>query len=50
MGSLYNFCWQHDSLAGKTPAMAAGLTNHVWSVSELLWFRVQPLHSPSTVL
>ncbi len=25
-----------------TPAMAAGLTDHIWSVSELLRFRVAP--------
>src|SRR6266852_622237 len=25
-----------------TPAMAAGLTNHVWSMNELLSFRVPP--------
>jgi IS1 family transposase len=25
-----------------TPAMAAGLTDHVWSLREVLWFRVPP--------
>jgi transposase-like protein len=34
-GTLYNFCSVHSSL-GATPAMAAGLTDHLWSVSELL--------------
>jgi transposase-like protein len=37
-GVVYNFCTVHASL-GATPAMAAGLTDHVWSVEELLRFR-----------
>jgi IS1 family transposase len=32
----FNFCRVHGSLGGKTPAMAAGLTDHVWTVEELL--------------
>jgi IS1 family transposase len=32
----YNFCRKHMSLGGKTPAMAAGLADHVWSLDELL--------------
>ena len=39
----YNFCWPHQELSttkhyGRpcTPAMAAGLTDHIWSVCELL--------------
>ncbi len=32
----YNYCRPHKSLRGKTPAMAHGLTNEVWSVRELL--------------
>jgi hypothetical protein len=32
----FNFCRVHKSLGGKTPAMAAGLTGHVWTVAELL--------------
>lgn len=32
----YNFCRAHSSLKGETPAMAHGLTNHVWTVRELL--------------
>lgn len=31
----YNFCRKHMTL-GKTPAMAAGLTDHVWSIEELV--------------
>ena len=48
VGCLYNFCSPHHSLDAQTPAMAAGLTDHVWSVSELLSFRVLPSSSPST--
>jgi IS1 family transposase len=32
----YNFCRKHQSLSGKTPAMAAGLTDHVWTLRELI--------------
>ena len=32
----YNFCRPHKSLDGATPAMAAGLTDHVWRLSELI--------------
>jgi hypothetical protein len=32
----YNFCRVHKSLRGETPAMAARLTDHVWSIAELL--------------
>jgi IS1 family transposase len=32
----FNFCRVHSSLSGKTPAMAAGLTDHVWPIGELL--------------
>ena len=31
----YNFCRVHRTLK-MTPAMAAGLTDHTWSVTELL--------------
>lgn len=34
-GVVYNFCHVHASLAG-TPAMAADLTDHTWSVEELI--------------
>jgi transposase-like protein len=53
MGSVYNFCSEHKSLRLKlwvgergyrwvqrTPAMAAGISDHCWSVKELLQFRV----------
>jgi hypothetical protein len=34
-GCVYNFCHVHATLAG-TPAMAADLTDHVWSIEELI--------------
>src|SRR5918911_3968472 len=42
VGALYNFCTMHASLTlgdgqQRTPAMAAGITDHCWSVRELLW-------------
>lgn len=52
VGMAYNFCWVHRSLrvrpaAGgpwqeRTPAMAAGLTDHVWTVQEVLGCQVPP--------
>ncbi len=47
VGALYNFCTPHASLTLKsgqqrTPAMAAGITDHCWSVQDLLWQRVPP--------
>ena len=43
--SYYNFVLDNRSLyikgvGGRTPAMAAGLTNHKWSMTELLTYRV----------
>jgi hypothetical protein len=61
VGCLYNFCTLHDSLrlslsvgrygqrrwVQRTPAIAAGLTDHIWSVDELLTFKVPlPLFVP----
>jgi transposase-like protein/IS1 family transposase len=34
--AFYNFARKHESLQGKSPAMASGLADHVWSVKELL--------------
>lgn len=34
--AFYNFCRVHQTLRKVTPAMAAGLTDHVWSVAELI--------------
>lgn len=37
-GCVYNFCHVHATIGG-TPAMAADLTDHVWSVDELIRYR-----------
>jgi transposase-like protein len=43
VGTLYNFCTPHDSLRqGESPAMAAGISNHLWDVDELLHYHVPP--------
>jgi hypothetical protein len=55
LGTLYNFCTPHHALRQpnfdqphlprwqqQTPAMASGLTDHVWSVHELLSFKIPP--------
>jgi hypothetical protein len=46
IGTVYHFCTPHESLrvAGgqQTPAMAAGITDHCWTVQELLSFHVPP--------
>ena len=60
VGTCYNLCWAHKSMrreregidppGGKwvasTPAQAAGLTDHRWSVEELLSFCVPPAERP----
>jgi hypothetical protein len=44
--SLYNFVLPHKSLrqgrTPRTPAMAIGLTDHVWSYREYMWLPVHP--------
>ena len=43
VGTVYNFCTPHASLSHTqqtTPAMAAGITDHCWTVYELLSFHV----------
>jgi hypothetical protein len=46
IGAVYHFCTPHASLAytggATTPALAAGLTDHCWSVRELLSCHVPP--------
>ena len=54
LGGSYNFCTYHASLreraptgayykwAERTPAMAAGLTDHRWTLNELLLYQVPP--------
>src|SRR5262249_6514185 len=34
----YNLCRKHGTLKGKTPAQAAGLSDHCWTLRELLTF------------
>jgi transposase-like protein len=43
VGTVYNFCTPHASLSDTqktTPAMAAGITDHCWTMHELLSFHV----------
>src|SRR5215211_1777640 len=52
VGTAYNFCWPHDSLRRlapdhaprkwllRTPAMAAGLSDHAWTLDDLLRFQI----------
>jgi transposase-like protein len=54
VGCCYNFCWYHDSLreraslegtqkwVERTPAMTAGLSDHQWTMAELLAYQVPP--------
>ena len=52
VGCAYNLCWCHRSLwhtgegpsqrLQRTPAMAAGLTDHPWTMAELLCYQVPP--------
>jgi len=32
----YNYCRKHETLKGRTPAMAAGLADHAWTLDELI--------------
>lgn len=54
VGSTYNFCCIHQALEQRTepevlgrqrqtPAMASRLTDHLWSMQELLQYQVAPL-------
>jgi IS1 family transposase len=49
IGCTYNFCFAHHELSHArhvgfpcTPAMAAGLTNHIWSLGEILIYKIAP--------
>ena len=49
IGCTYNLCFPHHELstskhlgAACTPAMAAGFTDHVWSMWEVLTYKVAP--------
>ena len=32
----YNWCRKHEALKGRTPAMASGLSDKIWTLRELL--------------
>jgi hypothetical protein len=40
VGTVYNFVSAHRSLDGQTPAQAAGVTDHRWTMAALLAFSV----------
>ncbi len=40
VGTAYNFCTPHRSLGARTPAQEAGLTDHRWTMHDLLTFPV----------
>lgn len=49
IGCTYNLCFPHHQLSHArhfgfpcTPAMAAGLTDHLWSIGEVLTYKVAP--------
>jgi IS1 family transposase len=49
IGCTYNFCFPHHELSKTkhvgsacTPAMAAGLTDHIWTVQEVLTCKIAP--------
>lgn len=49
VGCTYNFCFPYHELSKEkhlgspcTPAMAACLTDHIWSIPELLCFQIPP--------
>jgi hypothetical protein len=48
VGSCYNLLWVHRSLEEeRTPAMAARITDHRWTMEELLTFAVPPAELPT---
>ena len=49
IGCTYNFCFPHHELSKTThfgfactPAMAAGLTDHIWTVQEVFTYKIAP--------
>jgi IS1 family transposase len=49
IGCTYNLCFPHHELSSArhfgsayTPAMAAGLTDHIWSIGEVLTYKLVP--------
>ena len=47
--AYYNLCRVHETLR-VTPAMAAGLTDHIWSIPELLSAALDAPPAPATPL
>ncbi len=48
VGCIYNFCVPHHELGKScTPAMASGITSHVWSVRDLLTYKIPPPPLPT---
>ncbi|WP_151754473.1 hypothetical protein [Dictyobacter vulcani] len=41
IGCTYKLCWPHHQI-GQTPARAADLTNHTWSIKEVLTYKFIP--------
>lgn len=39
----YNFARPHRGLKGRTPAMAQGITDRLWTLTELMWFKIPPV-------
>jgi hypothetical protein len=49
LGCVYNFCTAHHALSlatPTTPAMAAGYTDHLWSIRELLDYKIPTTYQP----
>jgi len=55
IGCTYNFCMTHGALSKQeehggillsTPAMASALTDHIWSMKELLTYKIIPAPLP----
>jgi hypothetical protein len=44
----YNFCRVHETLR-VTPAMRAGLTDHVWTIEELCALLPKPVVKASSI-
>src|SRR6266436_9578956 len=49
IGCTYNFCFPHHELSKTkhfgyacTPAMAAGVADHIWTVQEVLTYKIAP--------
>ena len=49
IGCTYNSCWPHQELSKSThlgmkctPAIANGLTDHIWSIAELFKYKLAP--------